>query len=254
MKNAILFLLAAFFTATAAFGQVDKMKNILDDEMDSENFTIRFVNALDGEPIKGGIVKIEGIGDFETDMEGKLKFPRTEEDGILLLTFTKEGFITTDVKVEVVAATIFYNSISISPEMAMENMRIILDWGRHPDDLDVHLTKDKKYHISYRNMEVSDDGEARLDRDDTDSWGPETITIREIQTESHYEFWVQDFTNRLDDNSKKLSKSKAILKIYGNNSLLYQISVPEEGRGNKWHVFTIDNGEITLTNYVTSEN
>ena len=43
------------------------MKDILDDEMDSDNFTIRFINALDGEAIKDGIVSIDGIGEFKTE-------------------------------------------------------------------------------------------------------------------------------------------------------------------------------------------
>lgn len=102
-------------------------------------------------------------------------------------------------------------------------------------------------------MKVSDDGEARLDRDDTDSWGPETITIRQIETEGHYEFWVHDYTNRNDENSRKLSKSKATVKVYGNNQLLEIFSIPTDGRGNKWHVFTIDHGKIVPTNYITAE-
>lgn len=253
MKNVFLFLLAAIFATLTAAGQVDKMKDILDDETDSDNFTIRFFNALDGQAIKGGIVGIDEVGGFTTDMEGKIKFPRTEKDGILLMTFEADGFISTDVKVEVVAGTIFYNRISISPEMAMEYVRIILDWGRNPEDLDIHLTKNKEYHISYRDMKTSRDGEARLDRDDTDGWGPETITITKVETDAHYEFWVQDFTNRLRDNSKKLSRSNAVIKIYANNELQHQLSVPTKEHGNKWHVFTIDDGEIQLTNYITSQ-
>ncbi len=251
MKKLILLLFAPIFVAFSAFSQVDKMKDILDDEMDSDNFTVRFYNALDGQPIKDGTVSIENIGEFKTDQEGKVKFPRMD-DQVLLITFTADEYITTDVKTEVVAGTIFYNRISISPEMALENVRIILDWGRNPDDLDAHLTKDKKYHISYRNMKAADDGEARLDRDDRDSWGPETITIRETETDAYYEFWVHDFSNQSKDNSKKLSKSKAVIKIYANNELQYQVSVPEEGRGNSWHVFTIDDGIINLSNYITN--
>jgi len=251
MKKLILLLFASIFVAFSAFSQVDKMKDILDDEMDSENFTVRFYNALDGQPIIGGTVGIENIGEFTTDQEGKVKFPH-KDDQVLLMTFTADGYISTDVKTEIVAGTIFYNRISISPEMALENVRIILDWGRNPDDLDAHLTKDKKYHISYRNLKVSDDGEARLDRDDRDGWGPETITIRETETDAHYEFWVHDFSNQSKDNSKKLSKSKAVIKIYANNELQYQVSVPEEGRGNSWHVFTIDDGIINLTDYITT--
>jgi len=253
MKNSILLLFASVFVAISAFSQVDKMKDILDDEMDSENFTVRFYDALSGDPIKDGTVTIENIGEFKTDQEGKVKFPKMD-DQVLLMTFNADGYITTDVKTEIVAGTIFYNRISVSPEMALENVRIILDWGRNPDDLDAHLSKDKKYHISYRNMKASDDGEARLDRDCRDGWGPETITIRETATDSHYEFWVHDFTNQSKNNSKKLSKSKAVVKVYANNELQYQLSVPEDGRGNTWHVFTIDDGNINLTNYITSKD
>jgi hypothetical protein len=252
MKNAILLFITAMAVSLSALGQVDKMKDILDDEMDSDNLTIRFFDALDGEPIKDGTVAIQDMGTFTTDLEGKVKFPRMD-DQVLLLNFQADGYIPTDVKTEIVAGTIFYNRISISPVMALENVRIILDWGRKPDDLDAHLTKNKEYHISYRDMKTTDDGEARLDRDDTDSWGPETITIRETETEGHYEFWVQDFTNRSDENSKKLSRSNAVVKIYANNALQHQITVPEGDRGNKWHVFTIDDGDFHITSYITAE-
>jgi hypothetical protein len=251
MKKFLTLLLAAFL-AVAAAGQVDKMKDVLDDEMDADNYTLRFSNALNGDPVKGATIIVEDVGTFVTDAEGKIKFPRDDEDALYLVNFTADGFITTDVSLEAVAGTIFNNRISVSPVMAMENMRIIVDWGRRPADLDAHLTKDKSYHISYRDMKVSDDGAARLDRDDTDSWGPETITIRQIDTEGHYEFWVQDYTNRADENSRKLSKSNATVKVYGNNRLLEQFNIPTDGRGNKWHVFTIDGGKIAPTNYITA--
>lgn len=240
------------FTGISLFAQIDKMKDILEDETDGDNFTLRFFNALDGLPIKGGTVTLDKIGNFTTDAEGKIKFLRLDEDQVLLVNFKAEGFIETDVKTEVVAGTIFYNRISISPEMSMENVRIILDWGRNPDDLDAHLEKKGSYHISYRDMQATDDGEARLDRDDRDSWGPETITIQEVETDADYEFWVHDFTNRSKENSKKLSKSKAVVKIYANNELQYSLSVPPGDRGNKWQVFTISDGEINVNSYLTS--
>jgi hypothetical protein len=248
----ILTLLFTAFLAIAAAGQVDKMKDILDDEMDADNHTLRFSNALTGDAVKGARITIQDVGTFVTDAEGKIKFPRGEEEAIYLVNFAADGYITTDVSLEAVAGTIFNNRISVSPLMAMENMRIIVDWGRRPADLDAHLTKDKSYHISYRDKKVADDGEARLDRDDTDSWGPETITIRQVDTEGHYEFWVQDYTNRADENSRKLSKSKATVKVYGNNQLLELFNIPTDDRGNKWHVFTIDQGKIVPTNYVTA--
>lgn len=253
MKKILImgFLMLTYLMASA---QIDKMKDLLDDEMDTDNLTLRFINALDGNPVPEATVEIDNVGIFTTDIEGKIKFPRMEEDVNLVVHFKKDGFIDTDLTVEVVAETIFNNRISVSPVMALEYVRIILDWGRSPDDMDAHFTKDKQYHISYRNMKVSEDGVAQLDRDDTDSWGPETITIKEIKSDAHYEFYVHDFTNRQNENSGKLSKSGATVKVYGEGKLLEYVNVPPGDKGNKWHVFTIDKGKIALTNYLTSEN
>jgi len=253
MKKIILLSFAMSLCSLFAFAQIDKMNDVLDDEMDTDNFTLRFINCLDGQAVVGAVVELDGIGLYETDIEGKVKFPRIEEDGDIGVHFKAEGYIPTDVNVEVVAGTIFNNRISVSPEMAMEYVRIILDWGRRPKDLDAHFTKDKQWHISYRNMKVSDDGVATLDRDDTDSFGPETITIKEIDTDSHYIFWVQDFTNHEDDNSKTLSKSGATIKVYGNGELMESVTVPSDARGNKWNVFEIIDGRIKLSNYISSK-
>jgi len=253
MKKLSLLCLLIFLSSLFAIGQIDKMKDVLDDEMDTENFTLYFLNALDGEPVMGAVVELDGIGVYETDPDGKIKFPRTEEDGDIGVHFKAEGFIDTDVNIEVVAETIFNNRISVSPEMALEYVRIILDWGRNPKDLDAHFTKNKEYHISYRNMKVSNDGIAKLDRDDTDSFGPETITIKEIKSDAHYIFWVQDYTNRNDDNSKSLSKSGATIKVYGNGELQESVSVPSGQRGNRWNVFEIIDGKIKLMNYISSK-
>ncbi len=252
MKKFILIMAALFFAASGAFSQVDKMKDILQDEMDTDNYTLRFFNALNGEPVQGATVEIDGVGKYETDHEGKVKFPRTIEDGNLTVHFRAEGYIPTDLTVEVIAGSIFNNRISVSPEMSIEAFRVILDWGRNPADLDAHLVKEGDYHISFRNMKSANGGEAVLDRDDTDKFGPETITVKKIDTDAVYTFWVQDYTNRDDDNSRRLSKSGATVKVYGNGKLLDYVSVPTGERGNKWNVFEIRDGKIRLTDYISS--
>ena len=254
MKKIIILLIAIFLPGMMLFSQIDKMKDVLDDEMDLENFTLRFFNELDGKPVGDAAVEIEGIGLYKSDFEGIVKFPRIDEDGDLAVHFTAEGYIPTSISVEVVAGTIFGNRISVSPVMAIGYLRIIVDWGRSPEDVDAHFSKDKQYHISYRNMKVTEDGVAKLDRDDTDSWGPETITVKEIDSKSHYIFWVHDFSNRMDENSKKLSKSGANVKVYGDGKLLEFVTIPPGERGNKWNVFEIINGKIELTNYISAEN
>ncbi len=68
--------------------------------------------------------------------------------------------------------------------MKVGSIRIILDWDKSPNDLDAHLVKDGDYHISYRNKRVADDGAAQLDRDDMNGYGPETITINNVESNS----------------------------------------------------------------------
>ncbi|MBE0638334.1 MAG: hypothetical protein IH598_07435 [Bacteroidales bacterium] len=252
MKRKI-FLAGLFMLACLhGWSQIDKMRDVLDDEMDTENYTIRFFNALDGNPVSGATVSIQNIGDFFTDVEGKIKFPRKIKDGNLLVHFSADDYIATSLNIEVIAGTIFNNRISVSPEMAMEWLRIVLDWGRTPKDLDAHFEKKGKYHVSFRNMKIAEDGSCQLDRDDTKGYGPETITVKVIETEGNYEYWVHDFTNLSDDNSKQLSKSGASVKVYGNGQLLHHFNVPADGRGNVWKIFEIKGGTIEVTNYITS--
>jgi len=245
MKKIGFILFALFFGGMIAYGQIDKMKDVLDDEMDTEHFTLRFFNALDGTPIQDATVEIDDVGKFKTDVEGKVRFPKMK-DGEIAVHFRADGYIPTDLPVEIVAGSIFNNRISVSPEMAIEYFRIVLDWKRYPRDLDAHFVKDGGYHISFRNMKASRNDVARLDRDDTDGFGPETITVKKINSGDHYVYYVRDYTNRNDDNSKALSRSGATVKIYGDGRLMDVVTVPQGKHGNKWTVFEIVNGKVNL--------
>lgn len=249
-RLALIFMLLATFLQT--FAQVDKMLDVLDDETDMENYTLRFRNALDGSAVYGAKITIDNIGEFATDPEGKIKFPRTMVEGKITVHFSAEGYISASLVVEIIAGSIFSNRISVSPEMAMEWVRIILDWGNSPKDLDAHFEKKDQYHVSFRNMKTSQDGNCQLDRDDTKGYGPETITVKEIETSASYEYWVHDYTNLGNDNSKQLSKSGATVKIYGNGQLIGSYTVPPDARGNVWKVFEIREGQIVLINYISS--
>ena len=143
------------------------------------------------------------------------------------------------------AGTLFFNRFSVSPKLPLGSVRIVLDWGENPKDLDAHFVKEGGYHISYRNMKVSADGIAKLDRDDIDSYGPETITAKKINRSAKYYFYVHDFTNKSDYLNRGLSKSKASVKVYvGDNELLHIFKVPNDLAGNEWRVFEIKNGQI----------
>jgi hypothetical protein len=203
---------------------------------------MRFANALDGKPIAGARVVIDGIGEFETNREGIITFPE-RDDGFFTLEFSKEGFVTAEIDFEVKLNNVFSNRFSISPELA-RGFRIVLDWGEKPEDLDLHFVKQGGYHIAYWNTHTAADGSAFLDRDDMQSYGPETITVEQIDGAAVYDIYVADYTNRHDAASQALSRSGAVVRIYSNDRLTEAFIVPSGRPGTVWRVCRIVGGMI----------
>lgn len=248
-----LYLILAFLLPFCSFSQIDEMREKLDDELrriNENELTLRFINAESGEPVSDAAVNIDKLGSFTTDSQGRVVFEHPEKDGIYPLHFTKEKFIPLKTTFEISAGTIFFNRFSVSPEIDRENVRIVLDWGKTPPDLDAHLVKNGSYHISYRDMKVSEDGESNLDRDDMHSYGPETITIKDVDEQGSYVFYVKDYTNRNDDNSFALSKSKAHIRVYDNSGILNEWKISPNERGVIWKVFAMEQGQIKLLNRI----
>ncbi|MDR0709393.1 MAG: hypothetical protein LBF77_04945 [Spirochaetaceae bacterium] len=210
---------------------------------------MRFTNALDGQGIPGGVVSINGVGDFVTDGRGIAQLPIIP-DGIHNMVFSKDGFITTPIEFRVQLSTVIFNWFAISPGLNGQAYRFVLSWGERPADLDMHLEKSNEYHISYGNMHTSADGNANLDRDDTDSFGPETITVRKIDNAAAYDFYVIDYTNRQSSTSDALSRSGAVIRVYRDDRLAHTFNVPS-GAGTRWNVFRIERNQLRPVNTMT---
>jgi hypothetical protein len=204
---------------------------------------LRFIDALEGKPVDGARVAVSGIGAFITDIQGIITFPE-QEDGFYTLEFSKQGYITSKVEFEVKLNNVFTNNISVSPVLKGDYMRIVLDWGQRPSDLDLHLEKEGGYHISYRNTHSADDGSVLLDHDAMYGFGPETITLMETELRSVYRLYVHDYTNGNRSSSAELARSGAVVRVYGRNGLLRTFYLPPNLRGTRWDVFRIVNGEI----------
>jgi len=254
MKRSLLFFVMLF--AVSSFAQETKDRQKISDtfdELDNGKLVIRFFDALTGKPIQSGTVSIESIGEYETDFEGRIYFESAEENAVLKVKFTHSKYITSQFDVEIMAGTLFFNRFSISPKMPLGSLRAVLDWSDSPRDLDLHLVKKNSYHISYRNLRVAADGTAKLDRDDTDGFGPETITTTNVDNSAEYLIFVHDFTNQNSSSSNSLSKSKGSVKIYGrDNELIDVFKVPEDESGTYWLVCKIVEGRVVLLNKISS--
>lgn len=209
---------------------------------------MRFGNALDGKAIAAAQVEIPGIGSFVTDNRGLISFPE-QADGTYTLFFTKAGFIPTAIPFKVQLSTVINNWYSISPEL-QGDFRFVLDWGERPADLDLHFEKQGGYHISYRNMRSPADGSAKLDRDDTSGYGPETITVARAEGNSAYHLYVIDYTNRSNSASPALSRSGATIRVYSQNRLVETFTVPASGNGSRWNVCDLSQNRIVPVNRI----
>ncbi len=245
-----LLLLSLLLTFTLSAQIVDETTDEEEDifsELEDGGLVLRFTNALTGKPINDAIVNVNNEKEYETDFKGRIKIQLEEENGVFPLKFEHPEYITTELEFEIMAGTIWANQFSISPVLPMGTIRIVLDWGPKPKDLDLHLVKKESYHISYRKMKSASDNSAWLDRDDLTGYGPETITVKDVDERAEYVCYVKDFSNQSDKSSTELSESGANIKIYGEqNRLLEQIRLPGNMGGIFWKVFTIERGQIKV--------
>ena len=246
-----ILLLAAACGAPAQEKKVRDRSQDAFEELESGKLTLRFFNALTGNPIRGGNVTLGEIGTFTTDVEGKVLFPAPEEDGTVPVVFQADGYITSEFNIEILTGSVYFNRYSISPAMDLRFIRIVLDWGAEPRDLDLHFLKAGEYHISFRDMRTSADGAGSLDHDAVDGFGPETITVREISHADRYECFVHDYTDRHDEGADRLSRSRATVKVFGQGRLLHVFRVSGPAPGRVWHVFDIVGGVIRESGSVT---
>ena len=193
---------------------------------------------------RNGAQSVSGI----TNTSGSISLGTSFADNKdALLIVKKEGYSNLVVKCPCAGMT-----YAISPVMTnLDGMRVVLSWGEKPFDLDSHLIFPGG-HIYYDSKEGTD---ANLDVDDTDSYGPETVTISKKHFGESYIYAVQDYSNKGLPNSNYLSASKAKVFVYVGSSLVRSYSVPAGKRGNIWTVFKLNpNGEFEDINSVTSAN
>lgn len=193
---------------------------------------------------RNGAQSVSGI----TNTSGSISLGTSFADNKdALLIVKKEGYSNLVVKCPCAGMT-----YAISPVMTnLDGMRVVLSWGEKPFDLDSHLIFPGG-HIYFDSKEGTD---ANLDVDDTDSYGPETVTISKKHFGQSYIYAVQDYSNKGLPNSNYLSASKAKVFVYVGSSLVRSYSVPAGKRGNIWTVFKLNpNGEFEDINSVTSAN
>ncbi|GIP00001.1 hypothetical protein J14TS5_50860 [Paenibacillus lautus] len=180
--------------------------------------------------------------------------------GVYTGQLTKAGFITTYVVGVSLSDSFNRNEDATAIKIpANDEIRIVLTWGEKPRDEDSHLlgpTPDgRAFHTYFADREYYYHGEkyADLDHDDTDSYGPETTTIRK-RVDGKYQFYIHNYSRNGYDGSETLRNSSAKVEIYSGNSgqPVKTYHIPS-GSGDElyWYVFDMEvNGaELNFTDH-----
>jgi uncharacterized repeat protein (TIGR02543 family) len=137
---------------------------------------------------------------------------------------------------------------TVSSSLTIDQLRIVLQWGELPRDLDSHLvgptSNGGTFHIYFSNKTYmeSDVKIADLDLDDVTSYGPETTTIYN-PIDGTYTFYVHNYSG-----SPEISTSGAYVQVYNGTSSVpfYVFNVPQ-GSGRYWTVFRYNSTTQTIT-------
>jgi hypothetical protein len=112
-------------------------------------------------------------------------------------------------------------------------LRVVLKWGAHPSDLDLHCAISKPVPIgndrtgSHMYFDLKGNGgEMRLDKDDQSGNGHETLTLDKLQPDVTYWFGVHHYRGQ-----GNLASSAASIEVYG----LTPGILAEAGRGGADH-------------------
>lgn len=176
------------------------------------------------------------------------------DNGNYTLEISKEGYITNYKNITIAEDQVDQANITLVPEngadVTADQLRVVLTWGEEPADLDSHMicySETMSYHIWYRQQNFYGDSTANLDVDDTDSYGPETVTVNNMNVNEKFSYYVHDYTNSDDYNTNAMSLSGAKVEVYLGEKNIATYFVPSNQEGTLWHVFDFDAATQTIT-------
>jgi uncharacterized protein YfaP (DUF2135 family) len=179
---------------------------------------------------KEGAASVTG----QTDAMGRLTItsPFTVDNNSVTLIIKKNGFSPLIAKCPCEGMT-----YAISETMTqLDGLRVVLNWGSEPSDLDLHAVFPGN-NVFFNHKEGT---EAFLDVDDTDSYGPETVTIKKKIQGQKYVFAVHNYVASSMGSTALTAVSRARVFVYIGQSLIRSYYVPTSGIGSLWIVFGID--------------
>jgi hypothetical protein len=208
---------------------------------DSADIQILSATVRD-QKIPGATVIVQKNGEQSyattTDSMGRVRVQESlANDPSALLIVRNDGYSDLVAKCPCGAMT-----YALSPTMrSLDGMRIVLNWGATPADLDGHLAYSGN-HVWFGRQQGDD---AQLDVDQIHGFGPETITVSRKHAGERYVYAVQNYSDKADPMSRSLSSSNAKVFVYIGQTLIRAYYVPKDQTGNVWTVFAVsEDGDL----------
>ena len=180
---------------------------------DIENFSelddkliLSYKDAVTCKALEGVKVQLGKLV-YKTDLNGYVSLPMAPfiqaGNMDMPMQISKNGYTTIKTDLKVVAGTVLNKRMLLSPSLSGNSMRFILQWNDEPKDLDLHL-QGSGFHVSYRHKRAA--GEARLDQDEQEGYGPETITLNNVKNNQRYKVSVVNYSGdaAFDESAKVL--------------------------------------------------
>lgn len=217
---------------------------------------VSFVNAATSEPVNNVSYEIRlgsptgTVVAFGT-ASGSANIPLPRAQGTdyhqaqyyLVATGNFTDYTSTAFTIDVGGTTSLTAALNVPEAPQAQSYRIVLTWNAEPADLDAHLFGEGG-HVYYKHHSID---HARMDLDDTQSFGPETITVDDVTALGGFTYAVHNFTDRAQfDSAAGLAGSGATVRVYSGSTLLKTYTVPTNMLGTVWNVFSVSaDGTIT---------
>lgn len=213
------------------------------------------LDATTGQPINNTSVVITGenwsSGDTGVDVGGTFTIPVMPDRSATLIA--SKGGISSD---SIYISTTGSGDITDVGEVyigGIPEVTITLSWKENPADLDAHLTIPTSYgheHLYWQTPGLEVEG-AKLNTDDTSSFGPEIITIYELK-DGVYRFGVHHYSGSGTITS---SPAKVLVQVKGLGVIPFDPPpTGAEGTGDAWLVvdLTVSGGKVVQVNPVST--
>lgn len=204
------------------------------------------------------------LAEFEVGQDGRYAFPEWVPAGAYTLEASRAGYSPAWSELLVCGGrNLSEQDLSLAPVDGRH--RLVLEWGKQPADLDLHLFTPpvppglidaEAYHVFFReDCRGSLEGapRAELENDDQDGRGPETIAIDTFYDTPPDRPYTVEVHNYSQDNGSgeiaDLASSGAALTLYGpHGAVLERFTVPSKSEKSWWHVcdLQVNDGRLRI--------